>query len=264
MAIMAHLPRGVVVTNPVIVITRHRSCSRALALSRRNSTLVFHTHRVTRMTTTGMRRMSTRCCSSSRNSGIPTPEEDKEVMHEAFLHAFEISRPEQCRIPGMQEFASAILAREKIPSQQYSDPLGHIFDEVDSNGDSVLSASEVGEALRSHDIEITDDQVAMFMRAMRTIGRDKASLSSDEQEVCVEKKYFRDLIVHMAAADFQCTQLCENAFDSETVTSCTFESDDDVQRTLEAWRTRLLHSGVIPTATVSMSGSSTDSSSSDE
>ena len=47
------------------------------------------------------------------------------------------------------------------------------------------------------------------------------------------------------------------------MTSCTIESDDDVQRTLEAWRSALLHSGVIPTATVSLS-SSTESSSMDE
>lgn len=205
--------------------------------------------------------------------GIPTPEEDKEVMHEAFLHAFEISRPEQCRIPGMQEFASAILAREKIPSQQYSDPLGHIFDEVDANGDAVLSASEVGQALRSHDVEITDDQVSMFMKALNVLGSSSSSDATSSKkgasrertngEVSVEKKDFRDLIVHMAAADFQCTQLCDNAFDSQSVTSCTFESDDDVQRTLETWRTGLLHSGVIPTANVSMSTSESSSSGDD-
>lgn len=234
--------RGVVVKNPVIATTRH--------LGRIQSPATSH-HRTT----------NTVCKTMNKDrSGIPTPEEDKEVMHEAFLHAFEISRPEQCRIPGMQEFASAILAREKIPSQQYSDPLGHIFDEVDANGDCVLSASEVGQALRSHDIEITDDQVAMFMKAMKRLGG--GSPVEEESQVCVEKKDFRDLIVHMAAADFQCAQLCENAFDSESVTSCTFESEDDVQRTLEVWRTSLLHSGVIPTATVSLSSSTESSSSS--
>lgn len=234
--------RGVVSTNPAIAITRHHVATHA------------------------SRYHGIQCQSIDQNThGIPTPEEDKEVMHEAFLHAFEISRPEQCRIPGMQEFASAILAREKIPSQQYSDPLGHIFDEVDSNGDSRLSAREVGQALRSHDIEITDDQVSMFMKALRRVrGKENASpSSSSEEDVCVEKKDFRDLIVHMAAADFQCSQLCENSFETESVTSCTIESDDDVQRTLEAWRSTLLHSGVIPTATVSLS-SSTESSSSEE
>jgi hypothetical protein len=60
-------------------------------------------------------------------SAIPTPDEDKEVMHAAFLHAFQEAQPERARIPGMQEFASAILARARIPSQQYNDPLFHIF-----------------------------------------------------------------------------------------------------------------------------------------
>lgn len=235
--------RGVVVKNPVIATSRHLGPIQSPA-TRHHKTA------------------NTVCKTMNKDrSGIPTPEEDKEVMHEAFLHAFEISRPEQCRIPGMQEFASAILAREKIPSQQYSDPLGHIFDEVDANGDCVLSASEVGQALRSHDIEITDDQVAMFMKAMKRLSGGSSDDDIQDQ-VSVEKKDFRDLIVHMAAADFQCAQLCENAFDSESVTSCTFESDDDVQRTLEAWRTGLLHSGVIPTATVSLSSSTESSSSS--
>ena len=61
-------------------------------------------------------------------SAIPTPDEDKEVAHSAFLHAFQEAKPEKARVPGMQEFASAILARSRIPSQQYSDPLKHIFD----------------------------------------------------------------------------------------------------------------------------------------
>lgn len=61
-------------------------------------------------------------------SAIPTPEEDKEVAHEAFMHAFEASRPESCRVKGLQEFASAIWARKNIPSQQYVDPLKHIFE----------------------------------------------------------------------------------------------------------------------------------------
>ena len=61
-------------------------------------------------------------------SAIPTPDEDREVAHEAFLHAFQEAQPQKARIPGMQDFASAILARARIPSQQYSDPLMHIFD----------------------------------------------------------------------------------------------------------------------------------------
>ena len=63
-----------------------------------------------------------------KGSAIPTPDEDREVAHSAFLHAFQEAKPEKARIVGMQEFASAILARSRIPSQQYSDPLKHIFD----------------------------------------------------------------------------------------------------------------------------------------
>jgi len=96
-------------------------------------------------------------------SAIPTPEEDREVAHEAFLHAFEASRPENCRVVGMQQFAAAILARAQIPSQQYSDPLKHIFEEFDRDGDGNLSSSEVGDALRSRGVEITNEQVDMFI-----------------------------------------------------------------------------------------------------
>jgi hypothetical protein len=63
-----------------------------------------------------------------RASAVPGPEEDREVAHEAFLHAFQEAQPERARIAGMQEFASALLSRSRIPSQQYSDPLKHIFE----------------------------------------------------------------------------------------------------------------------------------------
>jgi hypothetical protein len=186
---------------------------------------------------------------------IPTPDEDREVAHGAFLHAFEISRPEECRIPGMQEFASAILAREKIPSQQYSDPLAHVFDEFDTDGNGALSASEVSSALQSRRVDISDDQVTMFMAALRY------------KEPVVKKEQFRDLIVHMAAADFQCSQLLkmeESGAEGETSTVCTFESDEDVQRTLEAWRDSLLHSGVLNETLKSVVSSSSCSSSGSE
>lgn len=41
-------------------------------------------------------------------SAIPTPAEDKEVMHNAYLHAFETAQPEKAHIPGMMEFAGAV------------------------------------------------------------------------------------------------------------------------------------------------------------
>jgi hypothetical protein len=60
-------------------------------------------------------------------SKIPDYMEDREVMHDAFVHAFQEAQPEKVRLPGMQEFASGLLARARIPSQQYMDPLAHIF-----------------------------------------------------------------------------------------------------------------------------------------
>ena len=99
-------------------------------------------------------------------SPVPSPEEDKEVMHESFMHAYENSLSSLCRIEGMQTFAGGMLARAQIPSQQYYDPLAHIFDEFDTDGSKTLSAGEVGKALRSRDVEITDAQVRMFVRAV--------------------------------------------------------------------------------------------------
>ena len=185
-------------------------------------------------------------------AAIPTPDEDKEVAHEAFLHAFEMSRPETCRIPGMQEFAAAILARERIPSQQYSDPLGHIFEEFDSDGNLVLSAAEVGHALRSRDVEITDEQVAMFIDACLESSDEEGMDHNDVRGV--KKDEFRDLIVHMAAADFQSSRMVSlgNA-------SCSLETEDDVREALDAWRHNLMTSDALGmTKSWSMSDSSSD------
>lgn len=138
--------------------------------------------------------------SKPKASAIPTPEEDREVAHTAYLDAFTAAQPESVRIRGMQEFASAILARARIPSQAYVDPLAHIFQvgsnlcllakgleppdpgfsssgcpeadlrcaarraqEFDTDRDGWLTAAEVGKALRSRDVKITDDQVQMFI-----------------------------------------------------------------------------------------------------
>ena len=43
-----------------------------------------------------------------RASRVSGPEEDREVAHFAFMHAFQASAPEAARIPGMQEFAGAV------------------------------------------------------------------------------------------------------------------------------------------------------------
>ena len=146
---------------------------------------------------------------------MPTPDEDKEVAHAAFLHAVEQSH-HLPHIKGMQEFAGGVsqafrsahspaascresaaqlpprparaadqwprnpprpascpprlqlLARQRIPSGQYSDPLGHIFDEFDRDRNGSLTAHEVAEALRSRQVQITDEQAgAARVRARR-------------------------------------------------------------------------------------------------
>ena len=56
-----------------------------------------------------------------------------------------------------------MLARQRIPSQQYSDPLKHIFDEFDDDRNGYLSAHEVAQALRSRQVNISDDQAQMFI-----------------------------------------------------------------------------------------------------
>ncbi|KIY97600.1 hypothetical protein MNEG_10358 [Monoraphidium neglectum] len=79
----------------------------------------------------------------------PGFQEEKDVSHQAFLHAFEAARPRAMSIPGMQlacpaprlreqqqqqqqrEFAASIWNRRRsIPSQTYADPLDHIFNEA--------------------------------------------------------------------------------------------------------------------------------------
>lgn len=49
-------------------------------------------------------------CSQVRASRVPTPDEDKEVMHAAFLSAYGQSGHGP-RIKGMQEFAGAVRVR---------------------------------------------------------------------------------------------------------------------------------------------------------
>ena len=211
-------------------------------------------------------------------SPVPSPEEDKEVMHESFMHAYENSLSSLCRIEGMQTFAGGMLARAQIPSQQYYDPLAHIFDEFDTDGSKTLSAGEVGKALRSRDVEITDAQVRMFVRAVFGEGVTE-----------VRRGDFKELVMHMAMADFECSQMCGDVFGGEGGEGavvqvgdgagdgaaqgkvCTFESDEDRDRSLEAWRDGLLHGafaksegGKLVVSSVSEESSSSSSSSGDD
>lgn len=51
----------------------------------------------------------------------------------------------------------------RIPSQTYSDPLNHIFDEIDTNGDGRASPQEISAALRSHNVHVKDEQIKYFL-----------------------------------------------------------------------------------------------------
>lgn len=173
---------------------------------------------------------------SVRASAIPTPDEDQEVMHSSFMKAFEAAKPQSLRIHGMQEFAGAILARQRIPSQQYSDPLAHIFTEVDRDGDGFITAHEVAQALRSRGVEISDDQAALFVDAV------------DPSQHRVSRAGWRELLLHMAAADLHSSRLEERQQqqqggepqeEEESWVQCSWESDEEVQTRLNAFIDRL-------------------------
>lgn len=161
-------------------------------------------------------------------SPIPDIDEDREVMHASFLKAFEGAQPERAHIAGMMEFAGAILSRAKIPSQQYVDPLMHIFDEFDRDKDGSLSAKEVAAALRSRGVEISDDQAAMFI-----------SVIDLNDNSTVERSEFRDLILHMAAADLHNRRKDGEGGGGGGVAVCSWEQDDEVQDRLKAWTATL-------------------------
>eukprot|EP00195_Chlamydomonas_chlamydogama_P011412 CAMPEP_0202901934 /NCGR_PEP_ID=MMETSP1392-20130828/15408_1 /ASSEMBLY_ACC=CAM_ASM_000868 /TAXON_ID=225041 /ORGANISM="Chlamydomonas chlamydogama, Strain SAG 11-48b" /LENGTH=153 /DNA_ID=CAMNT_0049588597 /DNA_START=249 /DNA_END=710 /DNA_ORIENTATION=- len=94
----------------------------------------------------------------------PGVEEEYEVSHSAFHRAFEDAKPAKMRVPGLQEFAAAIWERRRaIPSQH--DPLLHIFDEFDTNGDGVLTASEIAAAMRSRGVTVSTEQVQGLIEA---------------------------------------------------------------------------------------------------
>lgn len=124
-------------------------------------------------------------------------------------------------------FCVQILARSQIPSQQYNDPLMHIFDEVDADGDGSLSAHEVAEALRSRDVRITDEEAAMFI--------DVVDLNHSHK---VERSEFRDLILHMAAADLHMRR--QGADNTSGYVMCSWERDDEIQARLKSWTDSLL------------------------
>jgi Ca2+-binding EF-hand superfamily protein len=121
-------------------------------------------------------------------------------------------------------FAGALLSRSRIPSQQYSDPLMHIFDEVDADSDGALTASEVASALRSRNVNITEDQAAMFI--------DAVDLNHTKK---VERHEFRDLILHMAAADLHFRKKEHDEEQDGAWVTCSLEEDEEIKERLKAW-----------------------------
>lgn len=120
----------------------------------------------------------------------PGFQEEKDVSHEAFMHAMEAARPRAMRLPGMQEFAASLWGRRKIPSQTYTDPLDHIFTEFDTDNDGKLTAREVAAALNSRGVDATEEQVQMFIDA-----------SDSDDDGLVGRNEFSSFIFHMASAD---------------------------------------------------------------
>lgn len=103
-------------------------------------------------------------------------------------------------------------------------PHAYILQEFDTNGDGCLEAHEVGEALRSRSVDITDEQVAMFI--------DAVDLTHAHQ---VHQSEFRDLILHMAAADLHSRQAMHDPENDGEWVRCTLESDDEIQDRLRNW-----------------------------
>jgi len=102
----------------------------------------------------------------------PDAEEDADVLQNAFHAAYEQTKPEALRVPGLQEFAAAIWQRRRaIPSQSYVDPLMHLFQEFDTDNDGVLESEEIASAFKSHGVEITAQQIQELIIAYEN-GRD--------------------------------------------------------------------------------------------
>lgn len=115
------------------------------------------------------------------------------MCHEAFMHAFEHAKPEDLRIPGIQQFAAALWERRRhIPSQTYADPLDHIFSEFDRQGRGVLTAAEVAAALRSRGVSADEKLMQRFIEAV-----DKSGSHT------LGRQQFADFILHLAAADLR-------------------------------------------------------------
>jgi Ca2+-binding EF-hand superfamily protein len=80
--------------------------------------------------------------------------------------------------------------RRRIPSQLYNDPLVRLFEEFDLNSDSRLTAEEIAEALQSKRVDMSPQQVKLFI-----------DVADADGNGTIEKSEFPGLLWHMATAD---------------------------------------------------------------
>ncbi|CAD7701223.1 unnamed protein product [Ostreobium quekettii] len=75
-----------------------------------------------------------------------------------------IEPPSFAQVPGLREFAAALQTRRRhIPSQTYADPLMRLFDEFDTDHDGRLTAAEVAAALKSRQVDLSEDLAQLYI-----------------------------------------------------------------------------------------------------
>eukprot|EP00892_Ulva_mutabilis_P007687 jgi/Ulvmu1/5290/UM022_0084.1 len=122
---------------------------------------------------------------------IPSTTDDKDAAGDAFHKAYEAAMPECTKIKGLQAFAGAVWDRRRhVPSQVYNDPLLHLFEEFDKDSDGHLTHLEIADALQSNRVDITPEQVQMFI-----------DLVDKNNNQTIERDEFPELIWKMATAD---------------------------------------------------------------
>lgn len=135
------------------------------------------------------RRASPALCVTA--AGLPNAAEDKDAMHSSFVKAYHDSQSDLIKIPGLQEFASAVWERRKrIPTANYKDPLDHLFTEFDQDSDGHLTAAEVAAALQSRGVQISEQVAQLYIDAADGDGNGQ-----------VERHEFGNLIYRMAVAN---------------------------------------------------------------
>lgn len=103
---------------------------------------------------------------SKEGQGTYYPDLDEEVAtsSEAFHRAYNDSRPDPAKVPGLQSFAAALYARRRLITSGH-DPLQNMFDEFDTDNDGILSSSDLVAAMKSYDVYMRDEQAQWLMNA---------------------------------------------------------------------------------------------------